>query len=388
MRLHVKRILLCIIFLMLVLPLAGCWDANEPERMVYIQGLGVDYKDGEFVVYLQMLNPGLIAKSESTSGVQQTTVVVGRGKGKTVNEAAFEVYRSSQRRLFWGHLSFFIFTEEALKNKGLEATIDLFDRYRETRYGIHIFATKEPLFDLMTTLPALKASTAYTKLNEPDASYKQSSFIKHVDVRDLLISLNEPPRETLIPYVKITKKSWKSDEGMKPAIQMAGIASITEKKLKDVISYEKIKGLRWLNNDLKRAELSIKVKGSNVSVLIEKVKAKKKPVVKSNDVRFKLSIDVTVLLREIVTERNLKEIEKVAEKVIRQEIISVYKEGLKTDSDLFRLSETLYREDVQAWKKMNKDGKIPLTTDSLRASDIQVKVKVIRGQSQRRLPTL
>ncbi|WP_100403224.1 Ger(x)C family spore germination protein [Bacillus sp. FJAT-42315] len=388
MKLYVKYVLLCTTFFISLLPLAGCWDANEPERMVYIQGLGVDYKDGEFVVYLQMLNPGLIAKSEATSGVQQSTVVVGRGSGKTVNEAAFDVYRSSQRRLFWGHLSFFIFTEEALKNKALEKTIDLFDRYRETRYGIDIFATKEPLFDMMTTLPALKASTAYTKLNEPEASYKQSSFVKHVDMRELLIALNEPPHETTIPYVEITKKSWKSDEGMKPAIQMAGIASITTKKLKDVISYENMKGLRWLNNDLKRAELSIKVKELDISLLVEKVKAKKKPIVKGNDIHFKLSIDVTVLLREIATERKLNEIEKSAEKVIKQEVIAVYKEGLKTDSDLFRLSETLYREDVQAWKKINKNGKIPLTTDSIRPSDIQVKVKMIRGERQRRLPTI
>ncbi|WP_442857371.1 Ger(x)C family spore germination protein, partial [Bacillus sp. FJAT-42315] len=98
MKLYVKYVLLCTTFFISLLPLAGCWDANEPERMVYIQGLGVDYKDGEFVVYLQMLNPGLIAKSEATSGVQQSTVVVGRGSGKTVNEAAFDVYRSSQRR--------------------------------------------------------------------------------------------------------------------------------------------------------------------------------------------------------------------------------------------------------------------------------------------------
>ncbi|PAQ13036.1 hypothetical protein CD798_16670 [Bacillaceae bacterium SAOS 7] len=229
MRFHVKHILLGITFLLLIIPLAGCWDANEPERMVYIQGLGVDYKDGEFVVYLQMLNPGLIAKSESTGNVTQTTVVVGRGKGKTVNEAAFEVYRSSQRRLFWGHLSFFIFTEEALNNKALEKTIGLFDRYRETRYGTYVFATKEPLFDMMTTLPSLKASTAYTKLNQPEASYEQSSFIRAVDMRELLIALQEPPHETFIPYVKTVKKSWKSDVKMKRNIQMAGIASITEK---------------------------------------------------------------------------------------------------------------------------------------------------------------
>ncbi|MGM7636066.1 Ger(x)C family spore germination protein [Bacillus sp. Hm123] len=384
MRLHVKHILLCI----LMIPLAGCWDANEPERMVYIQGLGVDYKDGEFVAYLQILNPSLIAKSESTSGVQQATVIVGRGKGKTLNEALFDIYRSSQRRLFWGHLSFLIFTEDALKNKVLEATIDLFDRYRETRYKTYIFATKDPVFDIMTTLPPLETSTAYTKLNQPEASYEQNSLIRAVDMRELLIALHEPPHETFIPYVKTVEKSWESDVQMKTNIQMAGIASITEKKLKDIIFYEKVKGLRWLNTDLKRAELSINVKGLNVSVLVEKVKIKKKPLVKGSDVHFQLSINATALLQEIVTERKLKEIEQAAQKALKQEVMMAYEEGLKTNSDLFRLSEILYREDVKAWAKVEEDGKVPLTQNSLKLPDVQIKVKMIRGDRQRKLPTL
>ncbi|PAQ13035.1 hypothetical protein CD798_16665 [Bacillaceae bacterium SAOS 7] len=160
------------------------------------------------------------------------------------------------------------------------------------------------------------------------------------------------------------------------------------KKLKDIISYEKIKGLRWLNNDLKRAELSIKVKGLDISVLIEKIKIKKTPLVKESDVHFKLSIDATVLLQEIATERKLKEIEKVVQKTLEQEVMSAYKEGLKTNSDLFRLSETLYREDVKTWAKIEEDGKIPLTQNSLKQPDIQVKVKMIRSDRQRKFPTL
>ncbi|WP_203362098.1 Ger(x)C family spore germination protein [Bacillus sp. REN10] len=383
-----KQCSILIICLLLILPLAGCWDANEPERMVYIEGLGVDYKNGEFIVYLQVINPGLLAKSESTSGISQSNVVVGRGKGKTVNEAVFDIYRSSQRRLFWGHLSFFIFTDKALKNKGLEATIDLFDRYRETRYGTYIFATKEPLFNIMTTLPPLKSSTVYSKLSTPEPSYKQSSFIKPVDMREALIALNEPPHQAVIPYVRLVRKTWKSDEKMKTAVQLDGVASITEKRLKDIIYYPKMRGLRWLNKDLKREEVSITVEEVDISLLVDKVKVKTKPVVKEENVHFNMSIDATILLREIPTDKSIKKIEKKAAKVLKQEILETYKEGLKTDSDLFRLSEVLYRDNVQAWKKIQHNGQVPLTTDSLTLDDIKVKAKIKGGERQRRRSTL
>ena len=31
--------------------LTGCWDVKEPERLMYIFGLGIDYKDEEYIVY-------------------------------------------------------------------------------------------------------------------------------------------------------------------------------------------------------------------------------------------------------------------------------------------------------------------------------------------------
>ncbi|WP_338753717.1 Ger(x)C family spore germination protein [Bacillus sp. FJAT-52991] len=388
MKNYVKQILLYTAFLMTPLLLAGCWDANEPEQMLYIQGVGVDYKKDEFVVYLQIINPGLLAKSESTGGVSEAKVVVGRGTGKTVNEAIFDIYRSSQRRLFWGHINFFIFTDKALENDALKALMDLFDRYRETRYGSWLFVTKEPLFDIMTTLPPSKSSTVFAKLSDPESSYKQRSLIKPIDMRELFISLNEPPHEAVIPFVKLAKDTWKSDEGKNPAVQIDGIASITRKTLKGIMSYKKVPGLQWVNEDLKRNEISLTGEYSDISLLVEKVKIKKKPIVKGTDVSFALSIDATVLLREITSKKNLKKIEQSAEKVFKDEIVQTFNQGLKMDTDLFRLSEALYRKDVHTWKKIEKNGKIPLTSDTLNELSVNVKVKMTRGERQRKRPTL
>ena len=59
-----KKMKNTLLLLLCVSILSGCWDSNEPERLVYANGLGIDYKDGKVIVYLQIINVKGLAKSE------------------------------------------------------------------------------------------------------------------------------------------------------------------------------------------------------------------------------------------------------------------------------------------------------------------------------------
>jgi len=296
------------LLLTMTLPLAGCWDTTEPERMVYVHGLGIDYKDQQYTVYLQILNPRLLAKSEVASGASGTKVEVGRASGKTIDDAIFKLYKSSQRRIFWGHLSFVLFTEEALKAEGIQATTDLLDRYRETRYRLWMYATNEPLLDVLTAVPIMEMSTALSRLSDPLATYEQSSFVKPIDMRELFILLNEPPYEANIPYINLIKENiWKTEKKSHPVIQIKGIASIKNKKLQKVIKNQNIYGLRWMTKDMEREALNLSANGfSDVSLLINKVKVKIKPIVKQSNIQFAISIKADAVLRENPKDKSLK----------------------------------------------------------------------------------
>jgi hypothetical protein len=66
--------------------------------------------------------------------------------------------------------------------------------------------------------------------------------------------------------------------------------------------------------------------------------------------------------------------------------MKTYLEGLAIDSDIYRLSEVLYRKNVHIWKKVEHNGKIPLTKESIRK--ISVSVNIVNGSKQRQEPTL
>ena len=56
-----KRLL---VIMLLTIVLSGCWDENQPERMLYVNGIGVDYKDGKYDVYAQFANFSNLGKTE------------------------------------------------------------------------------------------------------------------------------------------------------------------------------------------------------------------------------------------------------------------------------------------------------------------------------------
>ena len=66
------------------------------------------------------------------------------------------------------------------------------------------------------------------------------------------------------------------------------------------------------------------------------------------------------------------QVRKKVEKAVKEEILTTFEEGLKMDADVFRLSEYLYRSNVKAWKRLEKDGKIPLSKDSISKIDIHI----------------
>lgn len=120
-----KKIAIIIVMLTTTLLMSGCWDVTEPQRMYYVQGVGVDYKDNEYTAYLQIINFANVAKTESANPEAAPTEI-GQAKGKTIEEAIYKLYRSMDQEVFWGHMTFLLFSESAMKDERAIAVIDTF----------------------------------------------------------------------------------------------------------------------------------------------------------------------------------------------------------------------------------------------------------------------
>ncbi|BDH61566.1 hypothetical protein MTP04_16960 [Lysinibacillus sp. PLM2] len=361
-----------IIFILSCLLLAGCWDSNENERMYYAFGAGVDYQEGEYIISLQIISFTNVAKTEQ---VNQEVIQsqVSSDKGKTIDEAFFKLYHAIDERVYWGHFSFLVFTKEALNNGRIKSVINSITRFNDTRYNTWVYCTDEPLDQLLNVLPLLKKSITLTKIADPLNSFEQESFIEPIDVRKLIIKMNEPSYEANIPFIKL-KKDWQTQNEPLSTAEIRGVGVVTPKEFKGIIEGDDAKGLQWMSNETIRGEITTSYeKNKHLSASIQNVKVNIVPIVKDKDVKFDINIDLTASLSSFEGNLTTDVIKEQVIKAISKEIKQTYKAGIEMNVDIFRFSEILYRKDVNTWKELHKDGKIKLDENSIGNININIK---------------
>ncbi|KQO00626.1 Ger(x)C family spore germination protein [Paenibacillus sp. Leaf72] len=129
----------------------GCFDSKPIQNMAYVTAIGLDYKDGVFISYAQVLNFLNVAKSDKNEIGKNIPVWIGRGTGKTVTESLSSLSETSQIRLFWGHVKAVVVDEELLKSQAIvRQSYEAINRYREVRYNILLYSTKTPIVDILS----------------------------------------------------------------------------------------------------------------------------------------------------------------------------------------------------------------------------------------------
>lgn len=367
-----KKILLPL--LLLVTLLTGCWDVSEPQRMYYIEGVGIDFKDGQYEVYMQIIDFTNIAKSEQRNP-EAVQAEVGHAKGKTIDEAIFKLYRSIDQKVFWGHITYLIFSENALKKENVNQMIDSFLRHKDTRYTIWVYCTQDSIEDILLTTPIINKAITLSKLGNPLNSYEQESLVEPINLRRLIIGLNEPSHEVKIPLINLNK-DWETSKKKSEATELTGVGVISKDAFKGYIQGDQIMGIQWMSDETVRGDLTIKLdEGDNdyLTISLKKIHVKINPIVTNKDnVKFNINIKFDVTIDGIQGKITDQEIRKAVIDQVQKDVKSTYEEALKKDMDIYRLSEKLYRKNVKVWKKLETNGKINLTEDSIDTIEVNV----------------
>lgn len=372
-----KKLLLAFL-LICTAALSGCWDINEPERMLYINGMGIDFQDGKYEVYVQIIDFANTARMEQPTS-DQPQAEVGYASGETIDDAINTIYHSVDQKVFWGHFSYLIVSEEVLKQNKMAPIIDSFIRYRETRYQIWVYTTKDPVQDVLLVRPVINKALTLSKLGDPENSFEQESFIYPVDLRELIIALDEPGYEAGIPLIKI-KENWQSMKEKIKAPLLSGIGVISPKDFKGFIEDDAARGLQWMNNETKRGEVTFSIEdGIPLTVIIEEIKVKIKPVVDSG-VKFNVDVQLHAVLSNAGGNYTYQQIKDHIEKKVHEEIMETYEAAIEQGMDPYKFSEKLYRKKPDVWKRVQKDGLVELTEDSIGKLD----VKVLKLDSERK----
>jgi len=363
------------LLMLCVVMLTGCWDLKSIQDLNYLTAVGFDYEDGKYVVYVQMLDFSSVAKSETGKSTQPIPVWVGKGKGRTPNEAFNNLYRSSQMRIFYGQISAMVISDRLMKH-GLADLAEMPRRYYEMRYTPWVFGSKLPIGELFAVTPFFNLSPMLSLLHQPLESYKQESLVAPISLREFIANYSEPGRTTMLPSLSITDKAWKSGQQPSPMLEIDGLFAFRKDRYCGWLGMQDLRGLRWVESKTRRSPLLLVSQGETIGLVsLETPKIRLTPLKREGGIRFKVSVKLTGFIIELMEQLPEQDIERLAETFVGREIRDTYTRGLAIRADLLQLEHALYRKRNREWKSWKQETDGLLQPDSLAEVEVRVRLQ-------------
>lgn len=362
------------IYLIFPLLLTGCWDIKDIQDVNYLTSIGIDYVEGQYVVYGQLLDFSDVAKMESGKPLQPIPVWVGQGMGDTTVSAVNDLYHTSEMRIFYGQIITVVVSENVLK-KGLKEIDELRHRYYEMRYTPWFFGTTEPIDQIFAVTPFFNLSPLMSLLHQPQESYKQESVIAPITSREFVSDIHEPGKATLLPSLSISDRHWKKGGDPHSMLEMDGVFVLQDGKYRGRLTRENIPGLRWVEPQTQRSPLILRSGGKpQVALSLENPKVKIIPHVKGKEVTYTVDVKLSGNVSEIIQPMSERLMEEKAAELVQNEIKRTFEKGLEIHSDLLQLEHALYRQKNKDWKKIYAERDFKITTESLQEIKVSVKL--------------
>ncbi|WP_219837225.1 Ger(x)C family spore germination protein [Paenibacillus sp. R14(2021)] len=356
--------------------LTGCWDSKTIQNMAYVTALGLDYQNGRYIAYIQVLNFTNVARSEKLEIGKSTPVWIGRGEGKTMVEALTSIYQTSQLRVYWGHIKAVICTGALLNNKNaLRQAYDAINRYPEVRYNVLLYGTKDRFLELLSNKSIFNLSSLDSLMDSPEETFAQRSMIQPQYGYRNIAQLNEKGRTIILPTLTISNKEWHQDQMKKGMYRIDGAFAMKEQHLSGWYSEDDLKGLRWINKITKQVYVMIPdAKKPTGALFLTKPHHRIQMVAQQGEARFNLYISVKGSVEEMAENVSVSTMQAQAAQVVLEEIRATYMKGFASQTDLLNLFGVMYRNQPKLWHRLNDHHQLVLKEDTLKKIDVHVKL--------------
>lgn len=355
---RVRKAALALGVLVLLVILPGCWDEVNLQDVSYISALGIDYKEGEVILYGQMINFSSVAKTESPNAGPAETWI-GRGKGKSTLLAYHDLKRAGYTAINLEHLKTVLIHERALGK--LDDVLDALNRQRASRYTSLIYGTTDDIMEVMTTETFFNQSPLYSVLYSPNPHDEQYTFIEPLQMQLLVQTMKEPAELSLLPVINSQSSYWRKDDKPIPTQLITGAFVFKDLEYKGYFPEKSVLGLRWLNPEFHNVFVEETADGNTGTVSVKRSEYRIEPVdLNGKEPKFSIKLKLIGSLVEQDGEMNEEEIEASVEELVRNDIQSLFEVGVTRGVDFLELEHELYRYHHRYWReRLKNEGWLP-----------------------------
>jgi spore germination protein KC len=354
----------------IILLLTGCWNRRELNDIAIAIALSIDEaeSEGEYLVTVQIINPGEVASEEKTN---RTPVSTYSASAPTIFEALRKLTTVSPRKIYLSHLRVVVISE-AVAKEGLKNVLDFLKRDHEVRTNFFVLISKErqagDILTVLTPMDQIPANKMYTSLTTSTAAFAATS---HVTLDEVIGAIVSEGKEVVITGIKIQgdKKVGNSQENVESIesaalLQYEGLAIFKDDKLIGWLNENESKGYSYIIGNVKNTVGHIPCPGDEngkltIEMLREETDIKvsfkgNKPLVNVG-IWAEGSIGEVACKIDLLEEKTINAIEKVANEKVAKIVNATLKKAQEKKADIFGFGEALYRENPKKWNNIKNN---------------------------------
>jgi spore germination protein KC len=346
------KIKLVIISLFCLL-LTGCYNYNELNTLAIATGMSIDYQENQYDVSILIANSKQ-AQVSSKEGESQS--IVYEGKGLTLSEAIKKIDNISPKKIYIGHLSFIVISEDLAK-KGLLDSLDYLLREPESIkrfYLIMAHNTKaKNILEIVSPLESFPAQSVSTAISFSKESQAIASNIPYSTFIDNLVKKGAEPILATIE-LKGNVEDGKSEESLltttpKAYLQLSTLALFKKDKLVHITDEEESEGINIINDDVGELLLDCNCSGGKAEIEIENLKVSKKVSIDNGNPTISIQVKGNGSLQEntctidLEDEKTVLDLEEKANEEIDRLIKKAIAVTKKYETDVFGFGNLIYK---------------------------------------------
>ncbi|MED3561038.1 Ger(x)C family spore germination protein [Bacillus xiapuensis] len=348
---------LCMILVVSLFFLTGCWDRTELNDLGIELGWGLDKaKNNGIEISAQFIIPSKMGMGQSGRSQGGKTVFVESGTGKGTLEAVQNMQTKLSRGIFRGHRRVIVIGEP-LARHGLASVLDTYSRDPEIRLRADALIVKggtaKEFLETPYPLEDIPVRGALKEHNEIGGLGDQSLL-------HFLMAATSDGNTPVLPVIAITHNSKEQDQTNARGFQMVGLGIFNQElKLIGFLNMQEDKMGLWIINRLTKQTLTANVPqgDGNASLFFTKLGSKIIPSIQGRTIKFDIVLSGEGIIREnntnldLTQPKNLTLLEHVLEKKAeKQALQTIQKVQKQYGTDIFGLGEAIHQKYPSKWK--------------------------------------
>ncbi|MDD4658605.1 MAG: Ger(x)C family spore germination protein [Eubacteriales bacterium] len=386
------KTLAVLLLVVMLLPMAGCWDRVELDKLAIVLLLGIDTDplgDG-FEVTVHVLNvaagPGGQAGSSGDGGggssgksISQTLILSARGQ--TISDATRNLRGRVQGRFSFHHVRIVLIGED-LARKGIKPVLDLLFRASEIRLTSYLLVCQGSAREKMLLAPEITGTLdeELRGLVEMQGEWSKGYTPRLLEFCSNYADMGvQPVAGKLIKLTYRTPLQPGSSELETKTAIIEGLAVFCDDQLHGWLTATETIGFRYIIGKGGTMTLAVPWHGAKISIELAPESCSFDYIAGSSPPRFRVSLTASGQISEYTGEIKftpplLAELEALAADMLGDLLLKTVEKAREMETDFLGYGAVIQRQEPRQWQALNKKWRETLQAVE---TDIEVRFSLI-----------